>query len=145
MKHQTINLVRRGRMRSDYDPSFRTQRQIYGKRYCRCKKPVDPSELPVVVQCMAADLKRQQPFLSCRKYYYDVTEAEWRAIRWFIFWLDMDTCMYCGRPAEHIDHIIPVTRGGSFHPENCVSACADCNCKKNDRTPQEAGMTLAIW
>lgn len=53
-------------------------------------------------------------------------------------------CCYCG--AENhltIDHIIPTSRGGKTTFENCVTACFDCNNKKNNRTPREAKMFLS--
>ena len=38
--------------------------------------------------------------------------------------------MYCGRPAEALDHIRPRSRGGTDAPENLVPACAVCNSAK---------------
>ena len=59
---------------------------------------------------------------------------------------DNFTCQYCGvkMPQKEltIDHIIPEAKGGPTNWENCVSACSDCNYKKDDKTPQEAGMVL---
>jgi len=46
-------------------------------------------------------------------------------------------CVYCGKTppqAElHIDHIIPVSRGGTNAAENLVAACPECNYGKRDR------------
>jgi 5-methylcytosine-specific restriction endonuclease McrA len=59
---------------------------------------------------------------------------------------DLYTCQYCGaQPNKHeltIDHIIPRSRGGATAWENVVAACAGCNHKKGDRTPEEAKMKL---
>jgi len=59
---------------------------------------------------------------------------------------DQHTCQYClteGSPAKlTLDHIIPRSRGGLNAWENLVAACFDCNNRKADRTPEEAGMTL---
>lgn len=62
------------------------------------------------------------------------------------------TCAYCGRgvsrtpPCEAllatVDHILPVSRGGPSTWTNLVSACKECNNRKADRTPAEAGMPL---
>jgi len=49
-------------------------------------------------------------------------------------------CAYCGAPAEHIDHVIPRSQGGTDDPRNLVPACAKCNLTKGARTPEEAGM-----
>jgi 5-methylcytosine-specific restriction endonuclease McrA len=40
------------------------------------------------------------------------------------------------------DHVVPASRGGSSAWENCVTACRHCNQRKDDRTPEEAGMKL---
>lgn len=139
------DIKRYGRIRVDYDPAF-SQRYIRGKTdYCPCLEPLSSESLPPIVRAMAADLVRLDPYSIRRQKHWDVTAAEWKAIRWLVFWLDQDTCMYCGAPATTTDHIIPVVRGGSYHPENCVSACRRCNSRKGCRTPSEAGMELAIW
>jgi 5-methylcytosine-specific restriction endonuclease McrA len=47
---------------------------------------------------------------------------------------DGHTCRYCGRSAPevvlHIDHVIPVARGGTDDDTNLVVACQDCNLGK---------------
>lgn len=61
-----------------------------------------------------------------------------------VFVRDDFTCAYCGCTEERltIDHIIPKSKGGGSSFENCVASCKPCNNKKNDRTPQQAGMNL---
>jgi 5-methylcytosine-specific restriction endonuclease McrA len=55
-------------------------------------------------------------------------------------------CQYCGgRPGSEeltIDHVIPRSQGGLTTWTNCILACVDCNTKKRDRTPEQAGMKL---
>ena len=46
-------------------------------------------------------------------------------------------CVYCGKPAQHLDHIYPKSRGGSNDESNLVPACANCNISKHAKTPQE--------
>jgi 5-methylcytosine-specific restriction endonuclease McrA len=56
---------------------------------------------------------------------------------------DGHRCQYCGdRDALTIDHVLPRSRGGSDTWENLVAACARCNSRKGNRTPQEAAMPL---
>jgi 5-methylcytosine-specific restriction endonuclease McrA len=43
-----------------------------------------------------------------------------------------DPCVYCGQPAEHLDHINAKARGGSNEWTNLTGACADCNIRKGD-------------
>ncbi|MFE1763081.1 HNH endonuclease [Streptomyces angustmyceticus] len=47
-------------------------------------------------------------------------------------------CAYCDEPAEHLDHIKPIARGGRDVLSNVIPACATCNLSKSDQT-------LAQW
>lgn len=54
-------------------------------------------------------------------------------------------CAYCRvGVAETVDHIVPVSRGGSNAWSNLVGCCRECNELKADRTPKEAGMVLRL-
>lgn len=57
---------------------------------------------------------------------------------------DNYTCQYCGTSTARmtLDHIIPRTAGGRDDWENLVCACEDCNSRKGNRTPSEAGIAL---
>jgi hypothetical protein len=56
---------------------------------------------------------------------------------------DGHACVYCGNTKYlTLDHLVPLSRGGSNDEENLVTACRPCNSKKRDRTPEEAGMPL---
>lgn len=49
-------------------------------------------------------------------------------------------CWWCGCEVGtqyHVDHRVPLSRGGSNNPENLVVSCPTCNLKKNDRYPHE--------
>lgn len=48
-------------------------------------------------------------------------------------------CYYCGCKLTkyHVDHVIPLSRGGSNDPSNLVLACPSCNTSKGDRLPSE--------
>lgn len=41
-----------------------------------------------------------------------------------------NVCAYCGGPYEHIDHVIPLARGGTNWPANLRPACGPCNLSK---------------
>ncbi|NBO29013.1 MAG: HNH endonuclease [Synechococcaceae bacterium WB8_1A_041] len=41
-------------------------------------------------------------------------------------------CIYCGKPSESIDHVLPRSRGGLSVTENCVPSCLSCNGHKSD-------------
>ena len=53
-------------------------------------------------------------------------------------------CIYCGQPAEHADHFIPLARGGLHCVENIVPACAACNSAKSHRDPAEWMESLGV-
>lgn len=58
---------------------------------------------------------------------------------------DDNTCQYCNTRVDRlltIDHVQPKSRGGTSTWENLVAACARCNNRKNNRTPEEARMQL---
>ncbi len=57
---------------------------------------------------------------------------------------DRNTCQYCGKNSRPmtIDHVIPKSYGGKDAWENLVCACVQCNTKKGNRTPEQAGMDL---
>jgi 5-methylcytosine-specific restriction endonuclease McrA len=59
---------------------------------------------------------------------------------------DRNTCQFCGNafPASELtlDHVMPRSRGGHSSWENLVACCYDCNNRKGDRTPEEAGLKL---
>lgn len=61
-----------------------------------------------------------------------------------LFARDNHTCQYCGAtPSKlEVEHVLPRSRGGKNVWENVVTACRDCNGRKADRTPEEAGMVL---
>lgn len=63
-------------------------------------------------------------------------EAIGKKLRMEIFKRDSFTCQYCGRKAPdvilHIDHIKPVSKGGTNDIMNLVTSCIDCNLGKSD-------------
>lgn len=46
-------------------------------------------------------------------------------------------CFYCGNLGGEVDHVIPLTRGGSHSIGNLVPACRTCNSSKNNRLIME--------
>jgi 5-methylcytosine-specific restriction endonuclease McrA len=67
-----------------------------------------------------------------------------RPTRREIFRRDGYRCQYCGRSTSRltIDHVLPRNRGGQNTWENLTTACPDCNVRKGERTPREAGMKM---
>lgn len=50
---------------------------------------------------------------------------------------DGGVCRYCGDEPEtpHIDHIVPVVRGGGNDEDNLCVACPSCNLSKGSKLP----------
>lgn len=53
-------------------------------------------------------------------------------------------CWYCGcvlnvlgQQTNHIDHIVPVSKGGTNDPSNLVASCRQCNTEKADMSLAE--------
>lgn len=57
---------------------------------------------------------------------------QWRKVRAAVL-ARQPLCAVCGRPAEHADHIEPVSRGGTDRPANLQALCAGCNLARGDR------------
>lgn len=57
-------------------------------------------------------------------------------LRFAVLRRDGFRCAYCGRGESdgvklHIDHLVPVARGGRSELDNLVTACQDCNLGKS--------------
>jgi len=48
-------------------------------------------------------------------------------------------CFYCGEFAEvtHVDHMLPLSRGGTDHWHNLQQSCQKCNLSKGTKTAEE--------
>lgn len=79
-------------------------------------------------------------------HYHKVPRNQLNFNRRNLFRRDENQCQYClCKPGEahlSVEHIFPKSRGGKDNWENCVAACFECNQKKKDMTPEEAGMKL---
>jgi hypothetical protein len=77
------------------------------------------------------------------------------SLRFQVLERDGFTCRYCKRKSEgdplplEIDHLIPVSKGGSNDIQNLVTACRDCNRGKSakiikEATPNPADLSRAL-
>lgn len=70
-----------------------------------------------------------------------------RRLRFEILRRDRHRCRYCGATAPDVhltvDHVIPVTLGGTDEPSNLVAACVDCNNGKSS-VPTDAALVADV-
>lgn len=85
-----------------------------------------------------------RPSVIRLRYYVRVKRGDVPLTKKNILRRDGYTCQYCGARGESmtVDHVIPRSQGGKDTWENLVCACFDCNRRKGERTPREAGMRL---
>lgn len=82
--------------------------------------------------------KRRQEYQD-RRMANDAEHAKvTRAMRYDVLRRDGFRCVRCGRGREdgvklHVDHIVPVSRGGKSTMDNLQTLCEDCNCGKGNK------------
>jgi 5-methylcytosine-specific restriction endonuclease McrA len=58
---------------------------------------------------------------------------------------DGEQCVYCRITSGLVvDHMEPITLGGTDHIDNLALACKPCNSGKSGRTPEQANMTVTV-
>lgn len=62
---------------------------------------------------------------------------KWRKLRQSILERDDFKCNYCGKKANHVDHIVPWKHGGKDTPSNLIAACRTCNLSKGSLKVKE--------
>lgn len=107
------------------------KRQEYRRYYYANREKILP-KISVYVRVRQARLKGAEG--RC-------TPIEWRE-RYDLY---DGCCAYCSKPlpfrSATIDHVMPISKGGSNWPSNLVPACATCNKSKGNRlwTPRQPG------
>ena len=79
------------------------------------------------LRCLAT--LREQGLALSRRYnssYYQKTRLQ-------VLQRDYNTCHYCGLEATTVDHLIPISKGGTDEASNMVACCTQCNSSKRDR------------
>ncbi|MFJ4960967.1 HNH endonuclease [Streptomyces sp. NPDC088729] len=51
-------------------------------------------------------------------------------------------CAYCGERATHLDHVVPLSKGGEDVESNILPACQTCNLSKGAKTLAEWAATF---
>lgn len=83
-----------------------------------------------------SEWERQDDILKEKESSHKTFAQEQRAritkkIRFAVMKRDNFTCQYCGAHGEgvvlEVDHIIPISKGGTSDMDNLITACFDCN------------------
>jgi hypothetical protein len=83
---------------------------------------------------------RQQPRQPSPRDIWDrLPAAEKQRISQIVFERDEWVCLHCGTPENlTVDHIIPLSRGGTNDFGNLQTLCKPCNSRKKNKMPIEA-------
>lgn len=80
-----------------------------------------------------------QIFCEAKCRLQDIENNKLRSVKDFsIFKRDSFTCIYCGKSSIednvklHVEHIIPISKGGKTELKNLITSCSDCNSCKNE-------------
>jgi 5-methylcytosine-specific restriction endonuclease McrA len=137
-----------------------TSRHALTLLYQRVARAVDPLDctlhrfqswadlaVPEDVPCVrTVTLRIRVPEIVVLERYGQIPKRSVPFNRKNLFDRDRNTCQYCGHHDVSqeltIDHVVPRSRGGTSHWENCVIACLTCNLKKGNRLIEEAGLHL---
>ena len=66
-----------------------------------------------------------------------LSKGAWARLRQAVFERDGLECQYCGDEATTVDHVVPLSRGGTNDLANLTPACKPCNSSKRDRLLEE--------
>lgn len=76
------------------------------------------------------------------------TGNSWSRLRKIVRHRAKSICAYCGKkdPDGHVDHIVPIARGGTDELSNLAWACSSCNVRKGAKTAEEflSGVTVRM-
>lgn len=79
-------------------------------------------------------------------HYVPVPKIKNKLNKSYVLLRDSFVCQYCGKKLKEseitLDHIIPRSRGGKDNWQNLATACPECNSKKGNKLPEEAGFML---
>ena len=78
---------------------------------------------------------------SRKRKYIGFSEAQIK----YIWRRDGGMCIYCGSPAQQVDHVVPVAKGGRTFQSNGVCACSKCNRRKRDKLDQDFLTRGIFW
>lgn len=124
-KQKDRERVRLYQRNKNLDPAVREANRVNAQAY----RDRDPLRARVSVH--QHGVRRRNEEAAKASPFTDMELYEWLKLRYG------QPCTYCGEKSSHIDHKIPLTRGGAHCFSNLDMICEDCNRAKRDRTPEE--------
>lgn len=106
----------------------------------------NPEKRKAIKDKWRAENKEKTNFLT-RRYIYRRKHAEGNVTFEEVQEMYRQTpkCPYCWtNKSDTIDHVIPLSRGGTNNPDNLIAICRSCNSKKRDKTLREFKPLLAM-
>lgn len=101
-----------------------------------------------VEQCRQKSKAKQRPYTAARRAKLHQAEGTFTKQDLKKLYEEQEgKCFYCGDAldgAYHVDHVIPISRGGSNNLDNLQLLCQCCNLSKHDKTHDEYISWLAL-
>lgn len=137
-KRAAAERERRKRLGDEYrrmDRERNMKRREYRIAYCRAYYEAHKEERAV---WYLDYIKRRRDVAYAIKARYKARKAQLPATLTPQDWQDIKDgfdhrCVYCNRQMHRLtqEHIVPVTKGGGYTPDNIVPACGSCNSRKH--------------
>lgn len=114
-----------------YLKEWRKTNAAHRKKYARAWQKANRA------RTRAASLRRRARVLNAEgSYTADDVKAQYERQKGYCYYLRDGKKHKLGKN-YHVEHIIPLSRGGTNGPENIVLACAKCNLRKGAKLPSE--------
>lgn len=117
----------------EYQEANREQVRERARTYAHTRRAADP--LWGRIQVGATRARK----LGCEVITFN---SEQLLAYWESTGIAIDQCIYCGGEFEHLDHKIPLGKGGPHSVDNLVPACAFCNISKHNKDHSEFATTI---
>ena len=83
----------------------------------------------VIIKLFIKNIMHRQDAIYLDQLCPKISNKNWRES---LYKLTKYKCIYCGKPSESLDHLHPMSKGGTSITSNCVPCCLSCNGKKSD-------------
>jgi len=120
------------------------KKDIISERFEKVIHPRMPDHLYTFILRTACDWAINNNDIECGEWFlrelltrnYQTSKAEFESLRrnsTILKQFKGKPCVVCGNPSDSVDHIVPISKGGSNELSNLQPMCRSCNSKKADR------------